>query len=111
MYEEEEKINSEKISLSVWKKVFKIAFKSKKDIIGLGICLVVLGVLDIANPYISSKAIEVFFGDNPDFSKTWLFIGIYVLIALLYGIVIYYFVKIAGIILSNSSPTNFLYFS
>ena len=47
--------------------------KSKKDIIGLGICLVVLGVLDIANPYISSKAIEVFFGDNPDFSKTWLF--------------------------------------
>ena len=103
MYEEEEKINSEKISLSVWKKVFKIAFKSKKDIIGLGICLVVLGVLDIANPYISSKAIEVFFGDNPDFSKTWLFIGIYVLIALLYGIVIYYFVKKAGIIEADVS--------
>ena len=87
---------SEKISLSVWKKILKIVLKSKKNTIVLMICLVFLAVLDIATPYVSSKALEVFFGDNPRYNLIWTFIMIYVIIAILYTIVIYLFIKKAG---------------
>ena len=98
MNDEVELDQSEKLSFSVWKKVFKIAFKSKKSMIVLLICLITLAFLDIATPFVSSKVLETFFGENPDFSQRWLFIGIYVAIAFAYGIVIFSFVKKAGII-------------
>lgn len=87
---------NEKISLSVWKKVLKITFKSKKDVIVLIICVIMLAILDIATPYVSSLALEVFFGDNPQYNLMWNFIGIYILIAVLYAITVYAFVKKAG---------------
>lgn len=91
---EEEK--SEKISISIWKKIFKIVLKSKKKAIQLIIYSFILSLLDITVPYISSKALEVFFGDNPRYELTWLFISLYAIIALLYLIIIYAFIKKAG---------------
>ena len=91
---EEEK--SEKISISIWKKIFKIVLKSKKKAIQLIMYSFILSLLDITVPYISSKALEVFFGDNPRYELTWLFISLYAIIALLYLIIIYAFIKKAG---------------
>lgn len=87
---------NEKISLSVWKKVLKIVFKSKIDVIVLIMCVIMLAILDIATPYVSSLALDVFFGDNPKYDLMWPFIGIYTLIAVLYAITVYLFVKKAG---------------
>lgn len=94
-FELEEK-KSEKISISIWKKIFKIVLKSKKKAVQLIIYSFILSLLDITVPYISSKALEVFFGDNPKYELTWLFISLYAIIALLYLIIIYAFIKKAG---------------
>ncbi len=88
----------EKINFSIWKKVFKVIVKSKKNIFVLLISLIFLGLLDIATPYISSKVLDTFFGENPQFEKMWLFIGIYVLIAIGYLVIIYLFIKKSGVV-------------
>ena len=96
MNDELELESQEKISFSVWKKIFKIVFRSKKRAITLALYMVLLSALDVLTPIVSSKALEVFFGKNPQFEYMWLFIGIYVAIAILYMIAIYSFVRKAG---------------
>ena len=96
MNDELELESQEKISFSVWKKIFKIVFRSKKRAITLALYMVLLGGLDVLTPIVSSKALEIFFGDNPQYEYMWLFIGIYVVIAILYMIAIYSFVRKAG---------------
>lgn len=96
MNDELELESQEKISFSVWKKIFKIVFRSKKRAITLALYMVLLSALDVLTPIVSSKALEVFFGDNPQFEYMGLFIGIYVVIAILYMISIYSFVRKAG---------------
>ena len=96
MNDELELESQEKISFSVWKKIFKIVFRSKKRAITLALYMVLLSALDVLTPIVSSKALEVFFGDNPQFEYMGLFIGIYVVIAILYMIAIYSFVRKAG---------------
>lgn len=89
-------VTNEKISVSIWKKIIRIVLKSKKNAVFLIVCMVLLGCLDIATPYVSSKALEIFFGENPKYEYIGLFIGIYVAIAISYAVVIYSFVKKAG---------------
>ena len=89
MNDELELESQEKISFSVWKKIFKIVFRSKKRAITLALYMVLLAGLDVLTPIVSSKALEIFFGDNPQYEYMWLFIGIYVVIAILYMIAIY----------------------
>lgn len=96
MNDELELESQEKISFSVWKKIFKIVFRSKKRAITLALYMVLLAGLDVLTPIVSSKALEIFFGDNPQYEYMWLFIGIYVVIAILYMIAIYSFVRKAG---------------
>lgn len=96
MNDELELESQEKISFSVWKKIFKIVFRSKKRAITLALYMVLLSALDVLTPIVSSKALEVFFGKNPQFEYMGLFIGIYVAIAILYMIAIYSFVRKAG---------------
>ena len=88
--------SNEKISFSVWKKIFKIVFRSKKRAITLALYMILLSGLDVVTPIVSSKALDIFFGKNPQYEYMWLFIGIYVLIAILYMIAIYSFVRKAG---------------
>ena len=96
MNDELELESQEKISFSVWKKIFKIVFRSKKRAITLALYMVLLSALDVLTPIVSSKALEVFFGENPQFEYMGLFIGIYIAIAILYMIAIYSFVRKAG---------------
>ena len=96
MNDELELESQEKISFSVWKKIFKIVFRSKKRAITLALYMVLLSALDVLTPIVSSKALEVFFGEKPQFEYMGLFIGIYVAIAILYMIAIYSFVRKAG---------------
>ena len=95
---EEIEYSSEKISLGVWKKILKLVFKRKKNIIVMIISVLGLGSLDVLFPYLMSKTIEVFFGETPDFNAKYLFIGLFVAIALAYAIVIFLFIYMAGIV-------------
>ena len=95
---EEQDYSSEKFSAGVWKKILSKVFKRKKNIIIMIISVIMLAGLDIFTPLLNSKIIDVFFSDNPQFEKTWIYISIYVLCAFAYAIVIYLFINMAGIV-------------
>lgn len=98
MEEYQEELQEEKFSAGVWKKILHKVFKRKKNIIIMIISVIILATLDIVTPIVNSKVIDVFFSENPQFEKTWLYIGIYILLALLYMGVIYTFINMAGIV-------------
>lgn len=95
---EEIEYGNEKVSLAVWKKILKLVLKRKKNIIVMIISVLLLGVLDVVNPFLLSKTIEVFFGENPNFDLKYLFISLFVCISLCYGIVIFLFIYMAGVV-------------
>ena len=95
---EEQDYSSEKFSAGVWKKILSKVFKRKKNIIIMIISVILLAGLDILNPLLNSRIVEVFFSGNPQFDKTWIYISLYVLCAISYAIVIYLFIKMAGIV-------------
>ncbi len=95
---EEIEYSNEKISFSVWKKIINLVFKRKKNIIVMIFSVIALGGLDILFPYLMSQTIEVFFGETPDFSVKWLFIGLFVAMALAYAIIVFLFIFMAGIV-------------
>ena len=94
MYEEQED-KLQHISIKVWRRILSLAFK-KKDGIVIIIYMVILAGLDIFVPWLSSKALDVFFGENPRYELMWPFIGTYVGISILYVIVVYLFIRKAG---------------
>ncbi len=96
-YEEFEE-HEEKFSADVWKKILSKVFKRKKNIIIMIFSVIMLAFLDIFTPLLNSKVIEVFFSENPAFEKTWLYIGIYIAVAIAYMVVIYTFLNMAGIV-------------
>ena len=93
---EEQDFKNEKIDVKVWKKIISKVLKRKKNITIMIIAVVLLSCLDIFTPLLNSKILEVFFGDNPQFEKMWTYIGIYVLCALSYMVVVYLFLRMAG---------------
>ena len=95
---EEIEYGNEKVSLAVWKKILKLVLKRKKNIIVMIISVLFLGVLDVVNPFLLSKTIEVFFGENPNFDLKYLFVSLFVCISLCYGIVIFLFIYMAGVV-------------
>ena len=95
MYSEKED-SLQHLSFGTWKKIFSLVFKKKKDAVIIIIYMVILAGLDIFTPFLSAKAIDLFFGDNPQYDLMWPFIGCYCLIALLYFLIIFLFIKRAG---------------
>lgn len=93
-----QQMNNEKLDLNVWKKIFKLIFKNKKNVVFIIVSMILLSILDIMFPLLSSKALDVFFGENPQYDLMWWFIGAYILSAFLYAITIYVFIKRAGYI-------------
>jgi len=85
-----------KLSSSVWKKIIKLVLKRKKHIIVMLASIILLALLDVLTPLLNAEVIRVFFSENPEFSRKWFFIGLYVLGALLYMITIYLFLRNAG---------------
>ncbi len=93
---EEQDYSSEKFSADVWKKILSKVLKRKKNIIIMIISVIMLAGLDIFTPLLNSQIIKVFFLENPQYEKTWLYISLYVLSAMAYAIVIYTFINMAG---------------
>ena len=82
----------EKLNTSIWVKILKLVLKKKSSIILMIISVILLACLDVLTPYLNSQVIDVFFRDNPDFSKKWLYIGLYVFGAFMYMITIFTFI-------------------
>lgn len=95
---EELDYNTEKFSAGVWKRILSKVFKRKKNIIIMVISVILLAGLDIFTPLLNAEIVKVFFGDNPQFDKTWIYIGIYIGCAISYAVVIYLFIKMAGVV-------------
>ena len=79
-----------------WRKIFKTVFKKKKYAYGLIISISFLAVLDTLYPFINKYALDHYFGENPSFDNVGLFIGLYIGVALLYGLTIFSFIFFAG---------------
>lgn len=95
---EELDYNTEKFSAGVWKRILSKVFKRKKNIIIMVISVILLAGLDIFTPLLNAEIVKVFFGDDPQFDKTWIYIGIYIGCAISYAVVIYLFIKMAGVV-------------
>ena len=86
----------QKLSSSVWKKIIKLVLKKKRHIIIMLVSIVCVALLDVLTPLLNAKVLEVFFGENPDFSMKWQYITLYVLLALGYFITVFLFLREAG---------------
>ena len=86
----------QKLTSSVWKKIIKLVLKRKSHIIIMIISIVLLALLDVITPLLNAEVIKVFFSEEPDFSKKWIFISLYILEAFLYMITVYGFLRKAG---------------
>lgn len=94
---EELDFNREKIKFSVWKKIVKMVLKKKKSIIIMAISVIGLALLDIINPLVNARAIEKFF-ENKDFTNIYVYVIIYVAMGLLFGLIIWSFIRMASIV-------------
>lgn len=96
----EEEFTSEKFSLKVWKKIFKLVIEDRKYIfLSIG-SITLVTLLDIAYPLVNALAINKFF-DEKDYTYLPLFIVLYVLIAIGYGVFVRLFIKNAGTVETN----------
>lgn len=94
---EEQDFSSEKFSAGIWKKILKLVLKRKKHLILMIIFVIGLAGLDILYPLLNSYAIEEFF-TKQDFSTVPVFIGMYIGVAIGYGITVWGFIKMAGVV-------------
>ena len=93
---EEKDFSDSKFSLGIWKKILKIVLKKKKNIRLMIISILGLTALDLIYPLFNSYAIKNFFSDEPDFTNVTIFLVLYGLIALGFGLTVYGFIKAAG---------------
>jgi len=102
MYHEDELDVETKVNLKTWKKIIKIIFSSKKRIYLMILFSSLLAILDVAIPLLNRFAIDNFFTEN-DFSKWPVFLTIYTIIAIGFGISIWGFIRQAGVIEAETS--------
>jgi ATP-binding cassette subfamily B protein len=95
---EEKDYSDEKFSIGIWKKIFKLVLKKKKPFIWMIIFVTGLAVLDVIYPLLNAYAIDTYFSDKPDYSTVPIFIAAYVGVACGYFVIIWGFIKMAGII-------------
>lgn len=81
-----------------WKKIIKTVLKHKGLVVGLLSGTILLACLDIFYPLLNEYAINHYFsGDDPDrFSNVYFFIGLYLTVALGYGLAVFSFLFFAG---------------
>ncbi len=94
---EEQDFSSEKFNAGIWKKILKLVLKRKKYLIWMIIFVTGLACLDILYPLLNSYAIQKFFTEE-NFETVPAFIACYVGIAFGYGITVWGFIKMAGIV-------------
>ena len=89
---EETDYSYEKFNTGIWRKVLKVVLKRKRYVVLMIFFVLFLVALDIMYPLLNEFAVDTFFGDDPDFSKKYLYIGGFLLI------IVGYLVSIAGFI-------------
>lgn len=94
---EEQDFASEKFSAGVWKKILKLVLKRKKHLILMIIFVVGLALLDILYPLLNSYAVEKFFTEQ-DYSTATSFVLCYIGLSIGYGVTVWGFIKMAGIV-------------
>ncbi len=95
---EEKDFTDDNIKLSIWKKIFKIVFKRKKNIILMLLFISLLSLLDIFSPLLNKFALDNFFSDNPDFSLKYIYLAVYGLVAIGFAFSVWGFIRMAGIV-------------
>ena len=86
----------EKFNTGIWRKVLKVVLKRKRYVVLMIFFVLFLVALDIMYPLLNEFAVDTFFGDDPDFSKKYLYIGGFLLIIVGYLVSIAGFIMMAG---------------
>lgn len=94
-YDEHQEVNT-KLDIRVWKKIGKVMLKKKVPLIILIISSLFLAFFDILYPLLNSYAIKTFFGEVPDYTHKTTFIIVYITTAVMFGLVVFGFIKAAG---------------
>jgi ATP-binding cassette subfamily B protein len=94
-YDEHQEVNT-KLDIRVWKKIGKVMLKKKVPLILLIISSLFLAFFDILYPLLNSYAIKNFFGEVPDYTHKTTFIIVYITTAVMFGLVVFGFIKAAG---------------
>lgn len=93
---EETDYSYEKFNTGIWRKVLKVVLKRKRYVVLMIFFVLFLVALDIMYPLLNEFAVDTFFGDDPDFSKKYLYIGGFLLIIVGYLVSIAGFIMMAG---------------
>ncbi|TVP86756.1 MAG: ABC transporter ATP-binding protein [Acholeplasmataceae bacterium] len=91
-----------KVRFSTWKKILGIIFKSKKHIILLATYSGLLALADVAIPLFNRYAIDNFFVDG-NYQNFPYFVAANLLLALVFGLLVWGFIHEAGIIEAETS--------
>jgi len=93
-YFEEEEYTNSKFDITVWKKIFKMMAPFKRHMIIGVIAASFLALTDVIYPQINAYAIRL--AEAGDISKIPLFIGIYIVMMITIGSMVYVFIMQAG---------------
>jgi ATP-binding cassette subfamily B protein len=93
---EEEDYTTQKIKLSVWKKILKVVIASKRRIIVLIVSCIILGLVDVLNQQLIRWALDDFVS-KPELGPNFItFIALSVLQPLVFGVCVFVFIRKAG---------------
>ncbi len=102
MHHEDDQDVQAKFSFQTWKKIIKIIFKSKKNLILLIVFSSMLAGLETLIPLFNAYAIDNYFMDS-NYHTLPIFITLYALMATGFGVCVWAFIRQAGIIEAETS--------
>ncbi len=79
-----------------WKKIIKTVLRHKGISCGLILSVICLAFLDVFYPILNKYALDHYFVSNADYSSVWLFIILYLVVAIAYGLCVFSFLFFAG---------------
>lgn len=88
----EEELEISKFSSGVWKKILKVVSKQKARLVFMMFTMAIVAALDVIQPFLVSKTIKTFFGENPDFSMKSTYIVYFISLAVGYAISVFLFI-------------------
>lgn len=98
---DEESFSSQKLDLSIWKKIFNYMEPTKKYALYSVLCMLVLAGTDVTYFYIAKYAIDDIIKPNLeqatlDWSRLYVFVGLYLGFMIIQAIMVYFFILFAG---------------
>jgi ATP-binding cassette subfamily B protein len=90
-------------SRATWREIFKTVLSDRKGFIIMIVLVIFQSILDVIFPLVNQYALDHYFIPNADYSKLHLYIIIYAILALVYGLSVFGFLKAVGRIEVNTS--------